>query len=822
MQRLIGDPSLPEGGGVRELENGILVAEEAAPVSSSVLGAGSPSAAVPAQTVWGRLKEFNTFWDSRFEDLKRETWARTTYRDFSAGLIVALTAIPMAMGFAMAMGLRPEQGIIAGALACVIGRTFGGSKYQVYGPTAAFIPVIAALIQKYGEAGGGTFAQAHGFLVLVSIVAGAILMAMGLFGLGKYARLVPNSIVVGFTAGIAITIAASNMESVLGLDSFKDLLDEDADFFGGFERTIASIFGNLNKINIWAVALGLLTFGLTKVLLRISIFIPAPALAIGASTLLAATVLSDAGVVVVRDIYGSIPNNFFVFTPPILPGMTLSVAFDIVYFAAAIVFVSGVESLLCSSMADRMANNRGTLFNPNKEFWGQGLVQVFTPMMNGFPCTGALARTATSIKAGAVTPLAGYFKGILKLALAYFIAGYLELVPMACIGGILLWVATNMINLSEIREVLRHNRFHAGLMVYTAVMVPATDFLTGVLSALVIYFVARGFLDKPYSDGKAIEAAARQPKAAAIVAAPGVFNKVAVPLSLTAEDDELLRYAAHLSRQGIIRDMCFVHVAPPPRGAKGRSKSAGALQKEMAESVGRRFDGQAHSINFACRALEGESRLDELVKFTLENEADLILLGHRKSRSGQRKLVRRLAMISQCSVWMAPEGSRSAITRILAPIDFSERSADSLAQAAAIARKNGLRELTALHAFFDASVIRYEEHDALVRGEEEAAFARLAAQIDLQGVAVKPQFIESGDAAQAILREAEAEGADLIVIGARGRSRAATILLGSVVSQVMRESSVPVLAIKHVGDRMTIKDVLSSGEFWKKAEARTN
>src|SRR5689334_11475154 len=151
-----------------------------------------------------RLRLFFTFNDSRFEDLTAANWKTTIYRDFSAGLIVAMTAIPMAMGFAMAMGLRPEQGIIAGALACIIGRTFGGSKYQVYGPTAAFIPLIASLMSKYGEANGGTFATAHGFLVLASICAGIVLITCGLLGLGKYAKVVPPSIVVGFTVGIAV------------------------------------------------------------------------------------------------------------------------------------------------------------------------------------------------------------------------------------------------------------------------------------------------------------------------------------------------------------------------------------------------------------------------------------------------------------------------------------------------------------------------------------------------------------------------------------------------------------------------------------------
>lgn len=437
--------------------------------------------------MWQRLKHFFTLFDERFEDLDRKTWKTTVYRDFSAGLIVAMTAIPMAMGFAIAMGLRPEQGIIAGAVACLIGRTFGGSKYQVYGPTAAFIPLIAGLMVKYGEDGGGTFEQAHGMLVAVSIIAGVILMAMGLFGLGKVANFVPNSIVVGFTIGIAVVIALSNFGEALGLH---------LPLKGGIISKVSAMFAGFDKINYWALAIALSTFAMIRLLLRMSIFIPAPLIALGLATLASATVLSDAGILVVKDKFGSIPTNFFQFTPPELPALTAGTMFDIVYFALAIVFVSGVESLLCSSMADRLADNRKSPFNPDKEFWGQGLVQIITPLINGFPCTGALARTATSIKAGAVTPLAGYFKGVLKLTLAFFLAHYLELVPMACIAGILLWVASNMVKPKEIREVWKHGWFHAALMIYTAVMVPLTDFLTGVLSALIIYGVLAPFLDR--------------------------------------------------------------------------------------------------------------------------------------------------------------------------------------------------------------------------------------------------------------------------------------------------------------------------------------
>lgn len=456
-------------------------------------------------TPLSRLKLFFTFFDSRWEDLTKEGWAKIVYRDFSAGLIVAMTAIPMAMGFAMAMGMRPEHGIIAGALACVVGRTFGGSKYQVYGPTAAFIPIIGALIMKYGPANGGDFATAHSFLVLVSILAGIVLMIMGLFGFGRFAKLVPNSIIVGFTIGIATAIALTNFEDILGIESFNDLLGQDEDIKGGFVYNYFNALDNLHKINVWSIFLGLLTFGLTKGLLRISIFIPGPVIAMGLATLLSATVLADKGIILVKDVYGSIPNNFFVFTAPALPGLSAGVIFDIIYFVGAIVFVSGVESILCSTMADKLAKNDRTPFNPDKEFFGQGMVQIITPLVQGFPCTGALARTATSIKAGAATPLAGYFKAVLKLVMAFYLAQYLELIPMACIGGILVWVASNMIKVSEIKEVKQHGKFEFSIMVYTAVMVPLTDFLTGVLSALVIYFVVKMAFKRRRQQSKSVQ-----------------------------------------------------------------------------------------------------------------------------------------------------------------------------------------------------------------------------------------------------------------------------------------------------------------------------
>ncbi|MEW5974283.1 MAG: SulP family inorganic anion transporter [Acidobacteriota bacterium] len=429
------------------------------------------------ETLWNRLKYFMKPFDGRYEDLFRGNPVLNLTRDFTAGLIVAMVAIPLAMGFAMASGLRPEQGIVGGAIAGFVGAVFGGSKYQVYGPTAAFIPIIGGIMAKHG----------YDVLVLASLMAGLVLMVLGAAGLGRLSAWVPHSIVVGFTIGIAVVIALSQIGEVLGLKAKLG--------YGFFEK-VQGIWANLGEVSLYAVVLGLGTFGLTKLFLRLSVYLPAPLIAIGAATGLSATLWADKGLVLVRDKYGKIPTDFWVFTPPTWIALDSAILKDLAYYVTAIVFVAAVESLLCSRMADRLADNQGQPFNPNKELWGQGLVNCLVPLLNGFPHTGALARTATNIKLGAVSPLAGIFKCFLKLGLALYLASFLELVPMACIGGILLYVAYGMVKPAEVAQVLAHNRFHVGLMVYTAIMVVITDFLTGVLSAIVLYGIFSRFFDK--------------------------------------------------------------------------------------------------------------------------------------------------------------------------------------------------------------------------------------------------------------------------------------------------------------------------------------
>ncbi len=181
-----------------------------------------------------------------------------------------------------------------------------------------------------------------------------------------------------------------------------------------FFEKLGVIGAHLSEINIYAILLGLMTFLLTKYILKVSVFIPAPLVALAVTSVLAATVWSGKGLSLISDKYGKIPTDFFIFTPPAALKLTPEFLGDLAYYVVAIVIVAAIESLLCSRMADRLADNRGLPFNPNKELWGQGLVQIVVPLLNGFPHTGALARTATNIKLGAVSPLAGIFKAVLK------------------------------------------------------------------------------------------------------------------------------------------------------------------------------------------------------------------------------------------------------------------------------------------------------------------------------------------------------------------------------------------------------------------------
>jgi len=297
------------------------------------------------------------------------------------------------------------------------------------------------------------------------------------------------------------------------------------------------------------------------------------------------------------------------------------------------------------------------------------------------------------------------------------------------------------------------------------------------------------------------------------------FSKPLIALSLTDADEGLLRYAAVVARWLGWTDVLFVHVA------EGRGPTTtwdpGSYQERLRAEVERLFGQPTPQCRPSYHALHG-SRLDQLLKLAAQQQCDLIMLGHRRARSGRRSTARRLAMVAPCSVWLVPEGSAAQISNVLVPTDFSSHSADALAVAAQVARAVGLAQLHAVHVFFDPSMVRYEEHVDEVLGQEDAAFEKFLSGVDTQGVQVAPVFEESTHPADAILRVAERLSTDLIVMNTRGRSRAASVLLGSTTSDTMAATTGPLLVVKHYGDHLSLLEALLNHRTWEHGAPKTN
>ena len=298
------------------------------------------------------------------------------------------------------------------------------------------------------------------------------------------------------------------------------------------------------------------------------------------------------------------------------------------------------------------------------------------------------------------------------------------------------------------------------------------------------------------------------------------FQKIVVPLSMSEADAGLLRYAALVTELGVTSEVRFVHVITPVRG-QASSLTADDVRTKMEIAVNQHFAAASEDVHVECHVVEG-TRIDRLVEFSNAHAADLILLGHRKARSGRRSLAQRLAMIASASVWLVPEDSPKRLSRILAPIDFSDYSADGLGMATALARLQGLDSIDALHVFFDPLAIRYDERVDEIRGREQQEFKGFLARVNAHGIQVDPTFMECNVPAEAILRRAEQTKVDLIVMSTRGRSPAAAILLGSATAQIIAESPIPVLAVKHFGAHLNFFEALKASRFWARENAQTN
>ena len=279
------------------------------------------------------------------------------------------------------------------------------------------------------------------------------------------------------------------------------------------------------------------------------------------------------------------------------------------------------------------------------------------------------------------------------------------------------------------------------------------------------------------------------------------YRRALVALSLGNADFDLVDYGAMLCCVNGIGELDLVHVA------EQRAPELERIWNERKQAFAERLPDHVRSNRLFHHLLEGD-RTDKLLEFSAERQSDVILLGQSAGHNQRRSLARRLAMNALCSVWLIPDRAPAKISRVVVPVDLSDRSADSLQEAISVAILAGLREVTALHVYFDPAIVTYNQGAGQALRKDEHELAGFLQTIDPHGLRIVPRSIEKSNVAHAIHRVCAEEGADLIVMGTRGRSRAASILLGSETEQALMESRIPILAVKHFGARRGLIDVL--------------
>jgi SulP family sulfate permease len=364
-------------------------------------------------------------------------------RDVGAGLTVGLVALPLAMAFAIASGLKPEAGLFTAIVAGFLISALGGSRVQIGGPAGAFIVIVYGIVERYGLAN----------LIIATAMSGVMLFAMGVFKLGNLIRFIPVAVVIGFTNGIAVLIALSQVKDFLGLATGP----MPADFFGMTE-SLAVALPSANRSAAAVAACGLLlllawNFGLPKFAKRSRwaarlTMIPATVVALLVSTLLVAWLQLPVETIGSR--FGGIPSSLPTLTWPEFSWA--SVKFLLVP-AATLALLGAIESLLCARVADSMANDR---HDPNQELMAQGIANFVAPFFAGMPATGTIARTVTNIKSGATSPVAGVVHALTLLVVVLVAAPLAQHIPLAAMSAILMFVAWNM---GEWREFLHLRKY---------------------------------------------------------------------------------------------------------------------------------------------------------------------------------------------------------------------------------------------------------------------------------------------------------------------------------------------------------------------------
>ena len=369
--------------------------------------------------------------------------------DLVAGLTVAIVALPLAMALGIASGASPDKGLVTAIVAGFLISALGGSRVQVGGPTGAFVVVIAGVIADHGYAG----------LVLATGMAGAILIVAGYAGLGKLMRFVPMPVITGFTAGIAVIIASSQIGDFLGLQTGK----VPADILGQWQAYL----GASGSLSGPTLAVGVAVLALIVGLRRLAPRIPGYLLAVVGSALAVAWLRVP--VETVGDRFPGMPTTL---PAPHLPAFSLALVRDVLPSAFAIAFLAGIEALLSAMVADGMTGFR---HRPNAELVGQGVANLASALFGGLPATGAIARTATNIRAGAQTPVAGMAHAVFLLVILLVAGRLIAYVPMAALAAILLLVAWGMSEFERFRALLRMNASERALLLLTFALTVLVD-----------------------------------------------------------------------------------------------------------------------------------------------------------------------------------------------------------------------------------------------------------------------------------------------------------------------------------------------------------
>jgi len=389
-----------------------------------------------------------------FSLLKQGISKETFTKDLLSGIIVGIVALPLAIAFAIASGVSPEKGLITAIVAGIIISTFGGSRVQIGGPTGAFIVIVYGIIQTFGVDG----------LIIATFLAGFLMIGMGLLRLGNLLKFIPYSLIVGFTSGIALIIFSSQINDFLGLGIAK----VPADFIAKWRV----YFEHIGHVNWYAVAVAVGTIGIAVYFQKLVKFLPGSIVAIVVATVVVK--VFELPVATIASNFGDIPNHFSL---PHLPNVNFNTIQSLIEPAFAIAILGSIESLLSAVVSDSMIGGK---HRSNMELIAQGSANIVSSLFGGIPATGAIARTATNVKNGGRTPIAGIVHSLVLLAVMLLFAPYAKLIPLSCLAGILLVVAYNMSEWRQFKSILKGNRMDLIILLTTFVLTVVFDLVIAI------------------------------------------------------------------------------------------------------------------------------------------------------------------------------------------------------------------------------------------------------------------------------------------------------------------------------------------------------